>query len=95
MPERPHSAFLQARKPTLSRIIQSLASKFDYISVLGADDRGIRYSATPGETRTGEPTWVQRGFVFRAQKNGVVAEYACPDIGQDATEVEARLVPAM
>jgi TldD protein len=95
MPERPHSAFLQARKPTLSRIIQSLASKFDYISVLGADDRGIRYSATPGETRTGEPTWVQRGFVFRAQKNGVVAEYACPDIGQDATEFEARLVPAM
>jgi len=95
MAERPHSPFLEARKPALSRVIQTLAPRFDYISVLGADDRGIRYSATPGETRTGEPTWVQRGFVFRAQKNGTVAEYACPDIDLDSEAFIARLVPAL
>jgi TldD protein len=95
MPERPHSAFLTERKPALERVLKLLAPRFDYISVLGADDRGIRYSATPGETRTGEPTWVQRGFVFRAQKDGVVAEFACPDIGQDAMAFAERLVPSM
>ncbi len=95
MAERPHSTFLQARKPVLSRVIKTLAPQFDYISVLGADDRGISYSATPGETRTGEPTWVQRGFVFRAQKNGVVAEYACPDIDQDAAAFAGKIVPVM
>ncbi|MDX9827330.1 MAG: TldD/PmbA family protein [Spirochaetia bacterium] len=95
MPQRSHSAFLEAKKPLLSRILETLAPRFDYVSVLGADDRGIRYSASPGETRTGEPTWVQRGFVFRAQKNGLVAEYACPDIGQDAAAFAARLIPVM
>ncbi len=91
MPERQHSAFLLERKPALARILEILESRFDYISVLGADDRGIRYSATPGETRTGEPDWVQRGFVFRAQKNGRVAEYAIPDLGGDSDAFARKL----
>lgn len=81
MPERQHSTFLAAQKPRLAELIAMLAPRFDYISVLGADDRGVSYAATPGETRTGEPIWVQRGFVFRAQKAGKIAEYACPTIG--------------
>lgn len=78
MIQRPHSIFLAGEKPRLVGIIQNLAPEFDYISVLGTDDRGLSYYATPGETRTAEPMWVQRGFVFRAQDEGKVAEYACP-----------------
>jgi len=78
MVERPHSTFLADEKPRLVETIRNLAPEFDYISVLGTDDRGLSYSATPGETRTYEPMWVQRGFVFRAQKDGKVVEYACP-----------------
>ena len=81
MIQRPHSVFLSGEKPTLQEIIRLLSTRFDYISVLGTDDRGISYSATPGETRTYEPMWVQRGFVFRAQKAGKIAEYACPVLG--------------
>jgi TldD protein len=77
MPERAHSAFLAGQKSRLSGIVRALEPHFDYISVLGTDDRGISYAATPGETRTSEPLWVQRGFVFRAQKKGFVVEYAC------------------
>lgn len=95
MPERPHSAFLVERKSALARILELLAPRFDYISVLGADDRGISYSATPGETRTSEPTWVQRGFVFRAQKNGLVAEFACPDIDRDPESFAERLFSSL
>ncbi|MCX7028033.1 MAG: TldD/PmbA family protein [Spirochaetes bacterium] len=76
MPKRAHSAFLSGQRPRLSRMVRALASHFDYISVLGTDDRGISYAATPGETRTSEPIWVQRGFVFRAQRKGLVVEYA-------------------
>ena len=78
MIQREHSPFLAGQKPGLEKLIARLAARFDYISVLGTDDRGISYSATPGETRSAEPMWVQRGFVFRAQKGGMVAEYALP-----------------
>ena len=84
MPERQHSSFLAGQKSRLEELISILAPRFDYISALGTDDRGISYAATPGETRTGEPMWVQRGFVFRAQKAGKIAEYACPALGEAA-----------
>jgi len=77
MQRRTHSSFLVAAKPRLADIISRLKPHFDYISVLATDDRGISYFALPGETRTTEPMWVQRGFVFRAQRGGKVAEYAC------------------
>ncbi len=77
MQQRTHSSFLLAAKPQLADIISQLKPHFDYISVLATDDRGLSYFALPGETRTTEPMWVQRGFVFRAQRGGKVAEYAC------------------
>ncbi|HWR11222.1 MAG TPA: TldD/PmbA family protein [Rectinemataceae bacterium] len=85
MAKRQHSAFLAGEKPKLGEIIGILSKRFDYISVLGTDDRGISYYATPGETRTAEPMWVQRGFVFRAQKAGKIAEYACPALSGATT----------
>lgn len=94
MIERPHSSFLVAQKEKLVAIIRLLEPSFDYISVLGTDDRGISYAARPGETRIYEPLFVQRGFVFRAQKRGAVAEYACSTLaGADAAEC-ARIVAA-
>jgi len=78
MIQRKHSPFLAGQKSGLETLIGTLAGRFDYVSVLGTDDRGLSYSATPGETRSSEPMWVQRGFVFRAQKGGKVAEYALP-----------------
>jgi len=80
MTESHHSAFLLAARPLLKEVIGILSSQFDYISVLCTDDNGISYAATPGETRTAEPMWVQRGFVFRAQKQGKVAEYAVSNL---------------
>lgn len=84
MQKRSHSPFLLAAKPVLADIIGHLKPYFDYISVLATDDRGLSYFALPGETRTSEPMWVQRGFVFRAQRDGKVAEYACAELpGQE------------
>jgi TldD protein len=80
MQERSHSAFLLAAKPLLVDIMNRLEPNFDYVSVFAADDRGLSYIALPGETRTSEPRWVQRGFVFRAQRDGKVAEYACSSL---------------
>ena len=90
MVQRPHSVFLAGEKPRLAETIKNLAPQFDYVSALGTDDRGLSYSATPGETRTSEPMWVQRGFVFRAQDDGKVVEYACPTLpGANPAETAA------
>jgi TldD protein len=94
MIERPHSAFLAEQKAHLAGIIRLLAPNFDYVSVLGTDDRGVSYAATPGETKTYEPRWTQRGFVFRAQKKGRVAEYACSMLPNPTPADCARRVAA-
>ena len=89
MKKRPPSPFLLASRERLPGIIGHIAARgsFDYLSVLGTDDGGINFTATPGETRVGEPMWVQRGFVFRAQREGRVVEYACGELpsGDDET----------
>ncbi len=92
MQKRSHSPFLLAAKPQLVGIIEELRPHFDYISALATDDRGLSYFALPGETRTSEPMWVQRGFVFRAQRRGKVAEYACAVLpGAPATKAAAEI----
>ena len=92
MPERPHSKFLEGRQALLKEIIGHLAARFDYCSVLGTDDRGISFAAMPGETRTAEPMWVQRGFVFRAQQKGAVAEYACSTLPEGEAKTAAEFI---
>lgn len=87
MQKRSHSHFLLAAKPLLDQIINLLGPHFDYISVLATDDRGLSYVALPGETRTYEPMWVQRGFVFRAQRDGKVVEYACSTLPFDVSGI--------
>jgi len=83
------SAFLEARRPFLVSLIARLASDFDYISVLGTDDAGLSFRASPGETATAEPMWVQRGLVFRAQLGGRIAECALNEPGTGVEEVAA------
>jgi TldD protein len=95
MQKRSHSPFLLATRPLLAGLIKELRPHFDYVSVLATDDRGLSYFALPGETRTTEPMWVQRGFVFRAQREGNVAEYACAVLPglQDAPYTSAPKTP--
>jgi TldD protein len=94
MPERQHSKFLIGSKALLKEVIGQLSKRFNYISVLGTDDRGISFAATPGETRTSEPFWVQRGFVFRAQQKGAVAEYACSSLPSGDVQSAAEFIAA-
>ncbi len=94
MKKRIPSSFLLASGERLPEIVNRVAAdgSFDYLSVLGTDDRGINFAATPGETKVSEPMWVQRGFVFRAQKGGRVAEYACNELSARNDEVAALVL---
>lgn len=74
MPACEPSAFLRSQAPLLKDAISELSKRYDYISVLGTDSAGASYSVTPGERRAGDSPWTERGFTFRAQKNGAIAE---------------------
>ncbi len=76
MPELAFSAFLEANEDFLRSLVDELAGRFDYVSLLGTDDSGLSFSASPGETGASSPMWVQRGFVLRAQSSGRIAETA-------------------
>ncbi len=86
------SPFLRASEPALERALAQLAKRYDYISILGTDSFGSNFTATPGERRAGDSSWVERGFTFRAQKNGVVVEHSLNVLPADtATAVGAAL----
>ncbi|MDP3178399.1 MAG: TldD/PmbA family protein, partial [Spirochaetaceae bacterium] len=70
------SAFLRASAESLAEAVRRLESKYEFVSILGTDDSGLSFRATPGETIASEPFWVQRGFVARAQRGGRIVEYA-------------------
>ena len=69
--------------PFLHDLVDRLAGRFDYVSILGTDDSGLSFRASPGETGSSEPMWVQRGFVLRAQSKGRVVESAFNELGDE------------
>jgi len=87
----PPSEYLQKVRPIACSCIKELQTAFDYISVLGTDSSGLAFSATPGELRVSDSRWIERGFVFRAQRNGRIAEYACTELPQTASYIQEKL----
>ena len=87
----PKSGFLNDMRPKLASIIETLHKNYDYLSVLGTDSFGLAYSATPGELRASDSRWFERGFVFRAQKKGRIAEYACTCLPAEAARIQEKL----
>lgn len=77
--------FLESARLRLRPLISELAATggYDYLSVLGTDDKGLAFSATPGETRCSEPMWTQRGFCIRAQHKGRIVEYSTSVLPED------------
>ncbi|MBN1243520.1 MAG: TldD/PmbA family protein [Spirochaetales bacterium] len=80
MPECGSSRFLAEREARLKAAVDAAGQRFDYLSVLGTDSSGISFAATPRERRVADSRWSERGFVFRAQKDGRVVEYAASSL---------------
>jgi TldD protein len=87
------SAFLDARLDSLRAVVRALSGRYDYVSVLGTDSHGLAFRVNPRERQAGDSRWGERGFVFRAQQDGVIVEYAVNLLpsGDLASLVAARL----
>jgi TldD protein len=79
--------------PRLRAAIVELGKRYGFISVLGTDSKGISFGVTARERRVDDSQWSERGFVFRAQKDGRIVECALNDLpeGDLAIDIAARL----
>ncbi|HUW69776.1 MAG TPA: TldD/PmbA family protein [bacterium] len=95
MPHCEPSAYLRQVTPRLREALARLGKRYTYISVLGTDSFGITYAATPGERTAGDSNWVERGFVFRAQRDGCIVEHALNELpeGDLASVLAAAIDP--
>lgn len=74
------SGFLRSRKGLLRETIQSLRERYDYVSCLASDSSGINFNALGGTQNAEDSPWSERGFVFRAQRGGRIAECALNEL---------------
>ena len=71
------SAFLQAAKPLLQKLIGRLNEKYGYVSVLAADTRGKFYNvANTGVNAGEEELFTRRGFVLKVYDGRSYGEYS-------------------
>jgi TldD protein len=72
----PLSDFFPGVKPSLEKIIRRLSGTFGYVSVLGTDVAGTRYTVRKDETSIVDSRWVERGFVLRLHNGMGYSEYS-------------------
>jgi TldD protein len=79
MPVSSFSPYLEARRAELKKTIAALDRDFGFASALAADTRGFGVRATAREVSVSDSRWSERGFTFRVQRAGRVAEWALDD----------------
>jgi TldD protein len=61
----PASDYLNSKKQTLNSLVHILSEKFAYVSVLGTDVYGKKYTASKSGSSISSSNWTERGFVVR------------------------------
>lgn len=89
------SPSIRENAPRVREAVTALKKRYDYVSALATDSSGIAFSASPGERSVSDSMWSERGFVFRAQREGRVFECALNELPETdlAGRVSASLDP--
>ena len=93
------STFLTEKRPLLKQLVAELDRRFEYSSVLAADNRAYRYGVSrQGVTAGSDPMFSERGFVARVYTAGSYAEYSFNAISEEeipciVSKIEESLVP--
>lgn len=80
----PSSIWLQQRKPLLKKLQQTLSAKYDYVSVLAADECQRHFGINAGGITVSESDRMgRRGFTVRVIDKGACCEYAASDLTEE------------
>jgi len=83
------SHYLSERRPVLKECRDLLMAEFDFVSFLGTDTQVLQASVDNMTSGIRENRWVERGFVCRVQKEGLIWEYSFNQIPQQNAQALA------
>lgn len=77
------SSYLERQKYLTRKIVKELSKDFKYVSILGADTTGKRYSVQRTGCGINDSNWSERGFVVRVFNGINYSEYSFNDLSED------------
>lgn len=80
------SHFLLERRSTIKKLITQLSESFKYVSVLGSDTHGKRYSVQRKGVDINDSMWNERGFVIKVYNGIGYSEYSFNEIDDSNVE---------
>ena len=92
----PFSEYLNSQDSGLRKLITILREKYDYVSVLSTDSRGLGISISQhSKTVSSETMTTERGTVVRVYKNGLYSEYSLNTFDPERPEAAAAEITAV
>lgn len=88
------SDFLNSRRDRARELVRLLKTQFDYVSILGADNKStaIRVDASTSSIGNGQDT--ECGFVVKLNNGGSFFEYSMDDISEDVAALAEEIKEA-
>lgn len=83
----PMSQYLINQKDTLKKLVDILSKEFKYVSVLGTDVKGKKYSVYKTGASIIDSPWNERGFVVRVYNGYNYSEYSFNQLSYDALDL--------
>lgn len=87
------SKFLFENKQKCQELVEELTKTFKYVSILGADVKGVRISATKNTSFIGDNSFdKQQGFVVKMSNGNAFYEYSFDSFDQDIKELAKTIL---
>lgn len=77
------SPYLQQVKPLTQKLVNRLKEKYAYVSLLGTDCIGKKYTMKKTGVSLDDSDWGERGFVVRVHNGKNYSEYAFNELSED------------
>ena len=80
------SSFLENSKPILKKLVEILRKDFNYVSILGTDTFGTKYSINRNGADINDSMWNERGFVVRVHNGINYSEFSFNELNGEALD---------
>lgn len=85
------SNYLSKNKDKLVQIVNVLSKDYKYVSILGADVVGKRYSVQKSGISISDSDWTERGFVLRVYNGICYSEFSFNELPEDVEVLKSKI----
>jgi TldD protein len=81
------SKYLLNQKSYIQKLVQTLSRDYKYVSILGSDVKGKRYTIQKTSVNISDSMWTERGFVLRIHNGRNYTEFSFNDLSKYKVEL--------